>query len=51
MADRPSAPPLTEGNHEGGPTSAQQASTSEYGLPSGYQAQYAGDAAFGKKHI
>ncbi|DBB04121.1 TPA: hypothetical protein ACH3X1_013171 [Trebouxia sp. C0004] len=39
--DTPSAPPLNKASIEAGPSGEQQAPTNEYGLPTGYQAQYA----------
>lgn len=43
--DTPSAPPLSKAGAEAGP-SEQALTCSDYGLPSGYQAQYAGRTPF-----
>jgi len=40
--DTPSAPPLNSASTEAGPSGERQAPPSEYGLPTGYRAQYAG---------
>jgi hypothetical protein len=40
--DTPSAPPLNNASTEAGPSGEREAPTSEYGLPTGYRAQYAG---------
>ncbi len=40
--DTPSAPPLNNASTEAGPSGERQVPTSEYGLPTGYRAQYAG---------
>ncbi|KAL0040946.1 hypothetical protein WJX79_010977 [Trebouxia sp. C0005] len=39
--DTPSAPPLDKASTEAGPSGERQAPSSEYGLPTGYRAQYA----------
>ncbi len=41
-SDTPSAPPLSKGSTAAGSSNAEPPNTSDYCLPSGYQAQYAG---------